>query len=338
MSILVYIETNQNQIKKSSLESLSYAKELSKFFRSKVIAVVINCSELAPLNDFGPDKIISINEKKLETFNAHNYADVISNVAKDENVGGENSAIYETVNGGKSWAKFIIISDSINCKYLAPLLSVKLNAAFISNVVSLPGLTNDFILKRSTFSNKAFCDIKPTCAVSILSISKNSIGLIENKSEPIIINHDINFTESGLISESIKVSEETVSIEDADIVVSAGRGLKGPENWNIVEDLAKTLNAATACSKPVSDMGWRPHSEHVGQTGKPVSTNLYIAIGISGAIQHLAGVSSSKVKVVINNDPEAPFFKVADYGVVGDAFEVVPKLNEKLKAFQAENN
>ena len=320
MSILVYIESNQNQIKKSSFESLSYAKKLSKLISLDVIAVVINCSELAPLSDFGPDKIISINEKKLETFNAHNYADVISNVSKSVS------------------AKNIIISDSINCKYLASLLSVKLNAAFVSNVVSLPNSTNPFVVKRSTFSNKAFCEIEINSEIRILSISKNSIGLNENKSEPIILNHDINFTESRLTSESIKVSEETVSIEDADVVVSAGRGLKGPENWDIVEDLAKTLNAATACSKPVSDMGWRPHSEHVGQTGKPVSTNLYIAIGISGAIQHLAGVSSSKVKVVINNDPEAPFFKVADYGIVGDAFEVVPKLNEKLKAFQAENN
>jgi len=320
MSILVYIESNQNQIKKSSFESLSYAKKLSNLISLDVIAVVINCSELAPLSDFGPDKIISINEKKLETFNAHNYAGVISNVSKSEN------------------AKNIIISDSINCKYLASLLSVKLNAAFVSNVVSLPNSTNPFVVKRSTFSNKAFCEIEINSEIRILSISKNSIGLNENKSEPIILNHDINFTESRLTSESIKVSEERVSIEDADVVVSAGRGLKGPENWNIVEDLAKTLNAATACSKPVSDMGWRPHSEHVGQTGKPVSTNLYIAIGISGAIQHLAGVSSSKVKVVINNDPEAPFFKVADYGIVGDAFEVVPKLNEKLKAFQAENN
>mgnify|MGYP001310196207 FL=1 len=320
MSILVYIESNQNQIKKSSFESLSYAKKLSKLISLDVIAVVINCSELAPLSDFGPDKIISINEKKLETFNAHNYADVISNVSKSVS------------------AKNIIISDSINCKYLASLLSVKLNAAFVSNVVSLPNSTNPFVVKRSTFSNKAFCEIEINSEIRILSISKNSIGLDENKSEPIIINPDINFTESRLTSVSIKVSEETVSIEDADVVVSAGRGLKGPENWNIVEDLAKTLNAATACSKPVSDMGWRPHSEHVGQTGKPVSTNLYIAIGISGAIQHLAGVSSSKVKVVINNDPEAPFFKVADYGIVGDAFEVVPKLNEKLKAFQAENN
>ena len=320
MSILVYIESNQNQIKKSSFESLSYAKKLSKLISLDVIAVVINCSELAPLSDFGPDKIISINEKKLETFNAHNYADVISNVSKSVS------------------AKNIIISDSINCKYLASLLSVKLNAAFVSNVVSLPNSTNPFVVKRSTFSNKAFCEIEINSEIRILSISKNSIGLDENKSEPIIINPDINFTESRLTSVSIKVSEETVSIEDADVVVSAGRGLKGPENWDIVEDLAKTLNAATACSKPVSDMGWRPHSEHVGQTGKPVSTNLYIAIGISGAIQHLAGVSSSKVKVVINNDPEAPFFKVADYGIVGDAFEVVPKLNEKLKAFQAENN
>ena len=320
MSILVYIESNQNQIKKSSFESLSYAKKLSKLISLDVIAVVINCSELAPLSDFGPDKIISINEKKLETFNAHNYADVISNVSKSVS------------------AKNIIISDSINCKYLASLLSVKLNAAFVSNVVSLPNSTNPLTVKRSTFSNKAFCEIEINSEIKILSISKNSIGLNENKSEPIIINPDINFTESKLTSESIKVSEEKVSIEDADVVVSAGRGLKGPENWNIVEDLAKTLNAATACSKPVSDMGWRPHSEHVGQTGKPVSTNLYIAIGISGAIQHLAGVSSSKVKVVINNDPEAPFFKVADYGIVGDAFEVVPKLNEKLKAFQAENN
>ena len=320
MSILVYIESNQNQIKKSSFESLSYAKKLSKLISLDVIAVVINCSELTPLSDFGPDKIISINEKKLETFNAHNYADVISNVSKSVS------------------AKNIIISDSINCKYLASLLSVKLNAGFVSNVVSLPNSTNPFVVKRSTFSNKAFCEIEINSEIRILSISKNSIGLNENKSEPIIINPDINFTESRLTSESIKVSEETVSIEDADVVVSAGRGLKGPENWKIVEDLAKTLNAATACSKPVSDMGWRPHSEHVGQTGKPVSTNLYIAIGISGAIQHLAGVSSSKVKVVINNDPEAPFFKVADYGIVGDAFEVVPKLNEKLKAFQAENN
>ena len=320
MSILVFIESNKNEIKKSSFESLSYAKKLSKLISSDVIALTINCSEFSPLGDFGPDKIISIKDKKLELFNAHNYADVISNVSKSVS------------------AKNIIISDSINCKYLASLLSVKLNAAFVSNVVSIPNSTKPFIVKRSTFSNKAFCEIEINSEIKILSISKNSIGLNKSRSEPIILNSEINFNESGLASESIKVSSGSVSIEDADVVVSAGRGLKGPENWNIIEDLAKTLNAATACSKPVSDMGWRPHSEHVGQTGKPVSTNLYIAIGISGAVQHLAGVSSSKVKVVINTDPEAPFFKIADYGIVGDAFEVVPKLNQKLKAFKAENN
>ena len=320
MSILVYIESQENEIKKSSFELMSYAKELAKLISLELVAIVINCTNLSPIKDFGADKILSISDDKLKLFNAHNYADLISNVAKNEN------------------SKNIILSDSVNSKYLAALLSVKLNAAYVSNVVSLPSSTTPFIVKRSAFSNKAFCEIKINSEIKILSISKNSFGTTESKSNPIIQNVEFNFKESGLFRESIEVSNGFVSIEDADVVVSAGRGLKGPENWNIIEDLAKTLNAATACSKPVSDMGWRPHSEHVGQTGKPVSANLYIAIGISGAIQHLAGVSSSKVKVVINSDPEAPFFKVADYGIIGDAFEVVPKLNEKLKAFKGENN
>tara|TARA_B100000963_G_scaffold360264_1_gene390504 strand:+ start:656 stop:1618 length:963 start_codon:yes stop_codon:yes gene_type:complete len=320
MSILVYIESQENQIKKSSFELMSYAKELSKLISSELIAVVINCSNPSPIKDFGADKILIVSDDKLKLFNAHNYADLISNVAKNEN------------------SKNIILSDSVNSKYLASLLSVKLNAAYVSNIVSLPSSTIPFIIKRSAFSNKAFCEIKINSEIKILSITKNSFGITESKSDPIFQNFEFNFKESGLFRESVEVSNGSITIEDADVVVSAGRGLKGPENWNIIENLAKTLNAATACSKPVSDMGWRPHSEHVGQTGKPVSTNLYIAIGISGAIQHLAGVSSSKVKVVINTDPEAPFFKVADYGIIGDAFEVVPKLNEKLKAFKAENN
>ena len=169
-------------------------------------------------------------------------------------------------------------------------------------------------------------------------MSNNSFSPVENPSKPDLVDFEAEISERKMTQDSLDLAKGNVSISDADIVVSAGRGLKGPENWGIIEDLANTLGAATACSKPVSDLGWRPHSEHVGQTGKPVSTNLYIAIGISGAIQHLAGVSSSKVKVVINTDPEAPFFKAADYGIVGDAFEVVPKLNEKLKAFKAENN
>ena len=195
-----------------------------------------------------------------------------------------------------------------------------------------------FTLRRSTFSNKAFSDVVIKNEKIVIGIHNNSFGLVEKKSSPEILNLEINISKSTINQESVELSSGSISIADADIVVSAGRGLKGPENWGMIEELAKTLGAATACSKPVSDMGWRPHSEHVGQTGKPVATNLYIAIGISGAIQHLAGVSSSKVKVVINSDPDAPFFKAADYGIIGDAFDIVPKLNEKLKAFKVVNN
>ena len=218
------------------------------------------------------------------------------------------------------------------------MLAVKFQAGYVSNVVELPSKLDPFTVRRTSFSNKSFCDTSIVSENKIISLSNNSFGSLENPSAPEIIDFKPNVIESGLKQESIDSAKDQITIADADVVVSAGRGLKGPENWGIIEELADTLGAATACSKPVSDLGWRPHSEHVGQTGKPVSTNLYIAIGISGAIQHLAGVSSSKVKVVINTDPEAPFFKAADYGIVGDAFEVVPKLNEKLKAFKAENN
>ena len=205
-------------------------------------------------------------------------------------------------------------------------------------MVELPSNLEPFTVKRTSFSNKSFCDASILSDIKIISLVSNSFSTIENPSNPEIIDFQVKAINSKIKQDSIDLAQGKVTIADADVVVSAGRGLKGPENWSIIEDLAETLGAATACSKPVSDLGWRPHSEHVGQTGKPVSTNLYIAIGISGAIQHLAGVSSSKVKVVINSDPEAPFFKAADYGVVGDAFEVVPKLNEKIKAFKAENN
>jgi electron transfer flavoprotein alpha subunit len=248
------------------------------------------------------------------------YADVISQVSK------------------KLSANHIIIGGSADCKYLAPSLSIKTNSTYISNVVSLPSSLKPFTLKRSTFSNKAFSDVIIKNEKKLIGIYNNSYGIVEKKSNQEMINLDIVLPKSTIFQDSVELSNGEISIADADIVVSAGRGLKGPENWGMIEELAKTLGAATACSKPVSDMGWRPHSEHVGQTGKPVATNLYIAIGISGAIQHLAGVSSSKVKVVINSDPEAPFFKAADYGIIGDAFDIVPKLNEKLKAFKAGNN
>ncbi len=223
--------------------------------------------------------------------------------------------------------------------YLAPLLSVNLNAGYASNVVALPSSTSPFTVKRKAFSNKAFNNTVINTDVKIIGLAKNSYGVHENPVSGNSESFDAQVSEAdlGVKSVSIEKATGTITIADADIVVSAGRGLKGPENWGMIEELADVLGAATACSKPVSDLGWRPHGEHVGQTGKPVASNLYIAIGISGAIQHLAGINASKVKVVINTDAEAPFFKAADYGIVGDAFEVVPKLIEKLKAFKAIN-
>ena len=320
MSILAYIESKNNKSKKSSFEVVSYAKELSKQLSLELVVVAINIDDSSDLNKYGPDKIITINDADLEKFDAKIYADIISQVCI------------------KFSTSHIILSGGVDSKYLAPILSIKLEAGYVSNVVDLPSKLEPFSVKRTSFSNKSFCDTTITSDKKIISLSNNSFSPVENPSTPDLVDFQAEISERKMTQDSLDLAKGNVSIADADIVVSAGRGLKGPENWGIIEDLANTLGAATACSKPVSDLGWRPHSEHVGQTGKPVSTNLYIAIGISGAIQHLAGVSSSKVKVVINTDPEAPFFKAADYGIVGDAFEVVPKLNEKLKAFKAENN
>jgi electron transfer flavoprotein alpha subunit len=226
----------------------------------------------------------------------------------------------------------VILSSSANSKFIGAHLSGIMDTSFVSNVIDLPESINPFVVKRTCFTNKAFSSTEMISDLRIIGVSSNSFGLIENMNDASVETFNVEKVESN--QRILKIEKETgsVTIADADVVVSAGRGLKGPENWEMIETLADTLGAATACSKPVSDMGWRPHSEHVGQTGKPVSSNLYIAIGISGAIQHLAGINSSKVKVVINNDPEAPFFKAADYGVIGDAFEVVPALIEKLKA------
>lgn len=320
MSILSYIESKSNKPKKSSFEVISYAKELSKHLSLDLIVVAVNIDDTSSLNKYGPDKVVNINNRSLEKFDAKIYADIISQVCN------------------KFSASHVVLSGSVDSKCLAPILSIKLQAGYVSNVVDLPCTFEPFTIKRTSFSNKSFCDTTITSDKKIISVSNNSFSPLENPSTPELIDFEAKICERNIIQDSLDLAKGNVSIADADIVVSAGRGLKGPENWGIIEDLANTLGAATACSKPVSDLGWRPHSEHVGQTGKPVSTNLYIAIGISGAIQHLAGVSSSKVKVVINTDPEAPFFKAADYGIIGDAFEIVPKLNEKLKAFKAENN
>ena len=316
MGVLVYIESEDNKFKKTSYEALSYGKALADRMNVKVSGVVFNCSETDSLKNYGVDKIITINDSDYKEFSSKKYSHALSQVIKSEN------------------SSDVILSSSANSKFLGAHLSGIIDASYASNVVELPESLNPFVVKRTCFTNKAFSSTEMFGELRIISVSSNSFGMIENLSDSTVESYNVDKIESN--QKIIKLEKETgsVTIADADIVVSAGRGLKGPENWGMIETLAETLGAATACSKPVSDMGWRPHSEHVGQTGKPVSSNLYIAIGISGAIQHLAGINSSKVKVVINNDPEAPFFKAADYGVVGDAFQVVPALIEKLKARQ----
>ena len=322
MSILIYAESAEGKIKKVALELASYAKKVAASMGTTVTAVTINNSDNTTLAAYGVDKVINITNDKLANFSAKAYADVISQTAKKEGT------------------QIVLVSSSTDSLYLAPLVAVTLEAGYVSNVVALPESTSPFRVKRTAFSNKAFNITEIATAVKVLGIAKNSFGLVE---DAVTMSEEtfapkLNDADFGIQVENIEKVSGKVTIADAEIVVSAGRGMKGPENWGMIEELATVLGAATACSKPVSDIGWRPHSEHVGQTGKPVASNLYIAIGISGAIQHIAGVNSSKVKVVINTDPEAPFFKVADYGVVGDAFTVVPQLIEKLKAFKASNS
>lgn len=318
MSVLVYTESNQGKFKKTAFEVASYAKAVATQLNTSVTAVTFNTSETSELAKYGVNKVLQVNSEQLNHFDAKLYAEAIQQAASQES------------------AQVVILSSSANSKYVAPLLAINLQAGYVSNVVATPTSTTPFTVKRTTFSNKAFSNTTINTNVKLLSIANNSFGLIENATEITTEAFSPNISNSTVKLEKTDKSSDKVSIADAEIVVSAGRGLKGPENWGMVEELADVLGAATACSKPVSDLGWRPHSEHVGQTGKPVAANLYIAIGISGAIQHLAGINASKVKVVINTDPEAPFFKAADYGVVGDAFEVVPTLIQKLKAFKAQ--
>jgi electron transfer flavoprotein alpha subunit len=321
MSILIYAESAEGKFKKVAFELASYAKKVAESLGTSVTAITINTNDVSELADYGVDKVLKVNNSKLAGFTAKAYADAIKQAAQKEN------------------SQVIILSSTTDSLYLAPLVSISLEAGFASNVVGLPQSLSPFQVKRNGFSNKAFLTTEISTPIKVLSISKNSYGTFENKTSLTEedFNPSIDDADFGVKVVSVEKASGKVTIADADVVVSAGRGLKGPENWGMIEELATVLGAATACSKPVSDLGWRPHGEHVGQTGKPVAANLYIAIGISGAIQHIAGINSSKVKVVINTDAEAPFFKVADYGVVGDAFEIVPKLIEKLKAFKANN-
>ena len=318
MSVLVYTESEKGTFKKTAFEVASYAKAVANQLGTTVTAVAINTDNVSALGNYGVDKVLKVKNAQLDKFNAKGYAEAIKQAAENES------------------AKVVVVSSSADSKYLAPLLAVGLNAGYASNVVEAPTNTSPFTVKRTAFTNKAFEMTQINTDVKIIGVSNNSFGLVENSGSASAEDFTPSIPDLGVTVESVDKATDKVTIADADIVVSAGRGLKGPENWGMIEELANVLGAATACSKPVSDLGWRPHSEHVGQTGKPVAANLYIAIGISGAIQHLAGINASKVKVVINTDPEAPFFKAAEYGVVGDAFQVVPELIEKLKAFKAQ--
>ena len=317
MPVLVYTESEQGNFKKAALEAASYGKAVADAMGTTLIALTFKVSDASELGKYGVDKVLNINS--TTTFNAKIYAEAIKQAAEKES------------------ATVVILSASADSRYLAPLVSVGLSAGYVPNVVAAPSSISPFTVKRTAFTNKAFCNTEISTAIKVIGVSNNSFGLVEHSAAAQIEAFSPSLVSSSTSVTSTDKASDKVTIADAEIVVSAGRGLKGPENWGMIEELADILGAATACSKPVSDLGWRSHSEHVGQTGKPVAANLYIAIGISGAIQHLAGVSSSKVKVVINTDPEAPFFKAADYGIVGDAFEVVPELIEKLKVFKAQN-
>lgn len=322
MSVLVYIENSEGTFKKSAFEALSYAKEVGSLSNQDVIALSIGKvenAELEKVGQYGITQLVNVDTDQLGQFVNQAYAAVIAEVATSKS------------------ANTVILANTFSGKGLAPRVAAKLDAALAVAATSLPTISGDtWTIKRTVFSSKAIATEELTAAKRVISLSPNAFEVKEN---PVTVNIEAFQANVGsgdlstVIKEIVRATDK-VSLPEAEIVVSAGRGLKGPENWGMIEELAEVLGAATACSKPVSDAGWRPHSEHVGQTGIAVSPNLYIAIGISGAIQHLAGVSSSKTIVVINTDAEAPFFKVADYGIVGDAFEIVPKLIEALKAYK----
>jgi len=318
MSVLVFIESAEGAIKKSSLEAISYAVSLAKNVGGTVTAVSLSASssDLSVAGHHGAAKVLSSTDTIFDGSNAMAIASGLEQAAKSES------------------AKYIIIAKSALADAVAPSLAAKLHAGLATNVTELPDTSNGFVVKRSIFTGKAFSLTSVEGAIKVLTVKKNAHAAIETAGTATI--ELFNPTISDKDKLVTRVSEEKatgeVLLPEAEVVVSGGRGMKGPENWALIENLAHTLGAATACSKPVSDLHWRPHHEHVGQTGIKVSPNLYIAVGISGAIQHLAGISSSKCIVAINTDAEAPIFKAADYGIVGDAFQILPKLNEAFEA------
>jgi electron transfer flavoprotein alpha subunit len=316
MSVLVFIDINEGKIKKSSFEAASYGSAIAQSLGTYAEAVVLGnvSDDLTALGMYGISKVYGIPNESLNKFDAQIYALAISEVSE------------------KSNADIIVFSNNTSGKAIAPRLSVKIKAGLVSGAVALPDLSDGFVVKKSVFSGKAFAHIAINTPKKIIALNPNAFSITKISGTATIENFEMaNIPVSPIEIVAVNKITGDVPLGEAEIVVSGGRGLKGPENWGLVTDLANLLGAATACSRPVADIHWRPHHEHVGQTGLAIAPNLYIAIGISGAIQHLAGVNRSKTIVVINKDPEAPFFKAADYGIVGDAFEVVPKIIEAVK-------
>jgi electron transfer flavoprotein alpha subunit len=315
MSVLIFLDHADGHIKKSSIEALSYGAKVAELTGVSAEAILLGTvnDDLPSLGKYGIKKVHQLNNESLNNLDAQLETKIIAEAAK------------------ATGATVIIFSNNLSGKAIAPRLSARLKAGFVAGAVALPDVSNGFVVKKNVFSGKAFANISLSSPVKIISLNPNSYPVVEVGGVAEIFPLNINVDAAKVKVISATKSSGQVPLTEAEIVVSGGRGLKGPENWGMIEELAKLLGAATACSRPVADAHWRPHNEHVGQTGIAIAPNLYIAIGISGAIQHLAGVNRSKVIVVINKDPEAPFFKAADYGIVGDAFEVVPKIIEAVK-------
>jgi len=312
--VLVYIDQADQQIKKASLEALSYGAAIAKQLGCATEAIIAGTvkDNLTELGNFGAQKVHQLKNEALNSLDVKVHSTMIAEAAKKLN------------------ATVVVFAHNINGKAIAPAVAVRLNAGIVTGACSLPTTQNGFKVTKTVFSGKAFASIKIETPVKVIAINQNSFGIEKYDQAASVEEMSVAIPAASIKITKVEKIEGEIPLTEANLVVSGGRGLKGPENWGILLDLAKALGAATACSRPVSDSDWRPHHEHVGQTGIQIAPNLYIAIGISGAIQHLAGVNRSKTIVVINKDPEAPFFKAADYGVVGDAFEIVPKLTAAI--------
>lgn len=319
MSVLVYLESWEGKFKKNTFEAAQYASRTASMLGTNAIGVTFGeVEDPSVIGKYGLEKVIKLSD--FSQYDNYSYAAALKAIGEQEG------------------ADTYIISGTFNGKALAPLLAVETQGGLLTNVAELPSSTSPLTVKRSVFSSKGFVDYSTDAAQRIIVFIPNAIGIEEGEGTAEVV--DGNTSTGDLPKVTVNEVDRVkgkIPLPEAERVVSGGRGLKGPENWGMLEELAELLDAGTACSKPVSDMGWRPHTEHVGQTGIAINPDLYIAVGISGAIQHLAGVSNSKTIVVINSDSEAPFFKAADYGVVGDAFDVVPKLIEAVKSFKASN-